>query len=353
MIKRLFFMSLVTLMLLLSSIPVSAKNLSKYQTTKETEKVLSTGIVENIDVHITKRVIDSVTATYTIKEDYNEDTINIVPGIFKAISESDGYVPGDGIKVNIQIINKSNNKYLYKDKSFILSTMDISNYEERLENSKGFDGQVIAGTFGPNRTANTAIRTLYGKSIKKDMMLDEALGKKLEEKGYKGIEELNKYYLDFYNKKYNLECTKLEDFPAKVVSEIFNGNDLPIKESNLEIVELGYNYWYNMLFSLLFGDEKYDYKTSDLTSVGSYMRNRELGNNYFAKDLETINPMGENNLTTMKFFINGPYTTNAYMNYEFSSYLEFQLVKEQKEEVEVSNVVEEQTDEIIPPKTGV
>ena len=353
MIKRLFFMSLVTLMLLLSSIPVSAKNLSKYQTTKETEKVLSTGIVENIDVHITKRVIDSVTATYTIKEDYNEDTINIVPGIFKAISESDGYVPGDGIKVNIQIINKSNNKYLYKDKSFILSTMDISNYEERLENSKGFDGQVIAGTFGPNRTANTAIRTLYGKSIKKDMMLDEALGKKLEEAGYKGIEELNKYYLDFYNKKYNLECENLEDLPANVISEIFNGNNYPIKESNLEIAELGYNYWYNVLFSVLFGDEKYDYKTSNLLAIGSYMRNKELGNDYFTKDLGIINPSSENSLTTMNFYINGPYTTNAYMNYEFGAYMEFQLIKEKPKEIETININENKNDEIVPPKTGV
>ena len=353
MIKRLFFMSLVTLMLLLSSIPVSAKNLSKYQTTKETEKVLSTGIVENIDVHITKRVIDSVTATYTIKEDYNEDTINIVPGIFKAISESDGYVPGDGIKVNIQIINKSNNKYLYKDKSFILSTMDISNYEERLENSKGFDGQVIAGTFGPNRTANTAIRTLYGKSIKKDMMLDETLGKKLEETGYKGIEELNKYYLDFYNKKYNLECKNLEDLPANVISEIFNGNNYPIKESNLEIAELGYNYWYNVLFSVLFGDEKYDYKTSNLSAIGSYMRNKELGNDYFTKDLGIINPSSENSLTTMNFYINGPYTTNAYMNYEFGAYMEFQLTKENPKEIETINIYENKNDEIVPPKTGV
>lgn len=74
--RKLFLIMVIALLLLISSIPVSAKNLSKYQTTKETEKVLSTGIVENIDVHITKRVIDSVTVTYTIKEDYNEDTIN-------------------------------------------------------------------------------------------------------------------------------------------------------------------------------------------------------------------------------------------------------------------------------------
>ena len=110
--RKLFLIMVIALLLLISSIPVSAKNLSKYQTVKIKEKTLSTGIVEKIDVNITKRVIDSVTATYTIPENYNEDTIDIVPTIFKAISESDGYVPGDGIKVNIQIINKSNNKYI-------------------------------------------------------------------------------------------------------------------------------------------------------------------------------------------------------------------------------------------------
>ena len=231
--------------------------------------------------------------------------------------------------------------------------MDISNYEEKLENSKGFDGQVIAGTFEPNRTANSALRALYQKSIKKDMLTDEALGNQLQQKGYKGIEELNKYYLDFYNNKYNLKCTNLEDLPANVVSELFNGNNYPIKESNLEVAELGYDYWYNVLFSVLFGDEKYDYKTSNLSAIGSYMRNRELGNDYFTKDLGTINPSSENSLTTMNFYINGPYTTNAYMNYEFSAYIEFQLTKEQPKEIEIINVDEEPSDEIIPPKTGV
>ena len=108
--RKLFLIMVIALLLLISSIPVSAKNLSKYQTVKTKEKTLSTGIVEKIDVNITKRVIDSVTATYTIPENYNEDTIDIVPTIFKSISESDGYLPGDGIKVNIKIVNKSNNK---------------------------------------------------------------------------------------------------------------------------------------------------------------------------------------------------------------------------------------------------
>ena len=185
------------------------------------------------------------------------------------------------------------------------------------------------------------------------MMLDETLGKKLEETGYKGIEELNKYYLDFYNKKYNLECKNLEDLPANVISEIFNGNNYPIKESNLEIAELGYNYWYNILFSVLFGDEKYDYKTSNLSAIGSYMRNKELGNDYFTKDLGIINPLSENILTTMNFYINGPYTTNAYMNYEFGAYMEFQLTKEKTKEIETINIDENKNDEIVPPKTGV
>ena len=85
--RKLFLIMVIALLLLISSIPVSAKNLSKYQTVKIKEKTLSTGIVEKIDVNITKRVIDSVTATYTIPENYNEDTIDIVPTIFKAISE--------------------------------------------------------------------------------------------------------------------------------------------------------------------------------------------------------------------------------------------------------------------------
>lgn len=37
--RKLFLIMVIALLLLISSIPVSAKNLSKYQTTKETEKV--------------------------------------------------------------------------------------------------------------------------------------------------------------------------------------------------------------------------------------------------------------------------------------------------------------------------
>ena len=55
----------------------------------------------------------------------------------------------------------------------------------------------------------------------------------------------------------------------------------------------------------------------------------------------------------MNFYINGPYTTNAYMNYEFGAYMEFQLTKEKTKEIETINIDENKNDEIVPPKTGV
>ena len=44
--RKLFLIMVIALLLLISSIPVSAKNLSKYQTVKTKEKTFSTGIVE-------------------------------------------------------------------------------------------------------------------------------------------------------------------------------------------------------------------------------------------------------------------------------------------------------------------
>ncbi len=351
---------LITAVFLFNLSSVVALN-SKYQTSQPSPNTLSKGIIEDIEVYNNKRVIDSITATYTIPKNYKGD-ITIVSGIFDALSASDGYVPADGVKVNVKVINNSNYEYNYVNNSFILATEDLDAYNlKKIEGAVGFNGKQIYEPFAPYRTGNTAIQNLYDvqstSKIKENMVKTEALDTKLKEKGYKGINELNKYYLDFYNKKYNQHVTNLEDFSSNIISEIFNGNCLYVKETNPNLAALGYDYWYNKLFSLNFIDEVNNDNISEKYAIGNHMRGNTNSNSYFQKDIGHISLNSAKTLTEASLRINGKYTTNAFMNYNFSAYLEFKLKMEEPKDKEDNSeeiiypVVED--DIIIPPKTGI
>lgn len=361
--KKIIF-SILVVFIFMMNINVYALSTSKYETTQPNINKLSTGIIEDVNVYQNNRVIDYVEAIYTIPEGYYGD-ITIVSSIFDEVAKSDGYMPKDGIEVRISIINKSKYEYDYIDKSVILSTEDLTNYNlEKVESAFGFNNQEIVKAFTPNRTANTAIQSLYGVSsaakIRKSMVTNEELSEKLREKGYNGVDELDKYYLDFYNAKYNQNVLKLEDFSNEIISELFNGNCLFIKEENKQITELGYDYWYNKLFSWNFIDQDCNDLNSENYSIGSHMRDNTKINTYFKSDIGHIDILEEKDLTDAYLKINGLYTTNAFMDYKFSAYLEFSLKMndDMEKEKNESNTVEEVIntnidDSIIPPNTGI
>ena len=349
------YLFLVGLILFTNIGSVRALSNSKYAVNQPVKNVLSEGIKEDITIHNAGRMIDYVEAIYTIPEDYEGD-IRIVSGIFDALSEAYGYLPGDSIKVKIKVVNNSKHEYNYVNSSFVLATEDLTEYNlEVVEGTYGFNNMPIYSPFAPFRTANKAIQELYGVSstskIKSDMVTDEALDAKLKEKGYKGIEELNLYYLEFYNAYYETNVESLEDFEAEVISAIFNGNCLFVPETNVEIAELGYNYWYNKLFAMSFkGEEVNDQNMQDY-AIGSYMRDKNLGNNYFKEAFTGLKSNQTGELEDAYLKINGLYTTNAYMNYNFSAYLEFSLDMKEEEKEEEKPVLNE--DEIVPPNTGI
>ena len=359
---------MLSLFIFTGVLPVSAlTSSSKYQTTQPEKNYLSQGIIEEINVRDTKRVIDYVEAVYTIPENYEGD-IRIVSGIFDALAASDGYVPADGVEVRLKIINNSSNVYHYKEDSFILSTEDLEEYElEQVKDAVGFNNEPIYLPFAPNRTGNTALQALYNVTstakIKSNMVTDEALSLELQEKGYKDVSELDKYYLDFYNNKYDLTAEVLEDLPYKVIAELFNGNSFSVKETNNIVASLGYDYWYNKLFSFSFLNQDCNDENSEFYSIGSYMRDNQRADFIFNQDFKTINIKEEKDLTPAYLRINGYYTTNAFQNYQFSAYLEFMLVTEKEEIKEEEKDEEEENqnqevsvidvdDSIVPPKTG-
>lgn len=87
------------------------------------------------------------------------------------------------------------------------------------------------------RTINNPLRKLY--NYKNINLEDKILDKKLKDKGYKGIEELDEYYKDYY------KCDKLT---SKELKKIIKGKQTYIKESNKVINKLAYNYYYKNIF---------------------------------------------------------------------------------------------------------
>lgn len=366
--KKIINIGIIILSSLLLYINVFADTTSKYKVNQPSINNTSTGVKEEFEVEYDGKYVSGITAIYTIDENYDKDEIIITPKIFDKLGELTTVMPGDKIKVNFKVVNKSNHNYKYEENSFIISTEDLRNYNlDEVDGAIGFNNIPIYTPFTPYRTGNTALMSLYGYSrtsqFKDSDLTDEVLENKLIESGYKGISELNKYYLDFYNKKYNTSVTKLEDLSHKVIMELFNGNRLSVKENNSEIVELSYNWFYNKLLSYNFEDQSVNDENSEYYSIGTYMRNPILGNSYFSNTFNSLKSNETKELNNMSININGRYTVNTFMIYNFSAYMEFKLERTDKEgenkneeddKVKATNkIINNIDDSIIPPHTGI
>ena len=124
------------------------------------------------------------------------------------------------------------------------------------------------------RTINSPLKKLY--NYKNINLEDKILDKKLKTKGYKGIEELDEYYKDYF------KCDKLTN---KELKKIIKGKQTYIKECNSVINKLAYNYYYEYVFKIK-----------------------------------------EKNLN-LELSINNKYYTNAYLDYPYDMDISFYLKK--------------------------
>lgn len=374
--------------ILCSSTFVSAQTTSKWKTNQNKTTVLSNGIIEsNLETKdlgvVNGKRRKEYTLTYTIPQNYNEYVVTIVPN--KYIDNCT--MPGDDDIFNIVIKNESVNTYSYLNNSFILSTDDYDSYSDNelgtpINNVYSFSGSKLREQLGFYRTKNSALRNLYGvksaSSITSAMLSDSEIDKVIDKNKYpNGVLDLNKYYLDFYNNKYQTNATTLENLPDKAISELFNGNyTKSFKETNNEVIELAYNYLYNKLIAFTFDQENINDDNSENFSVGSYMRKEASyvkANSLFIDKLNNMEPKANVVVTMPHVYINGKYMTNIYQNYNINFYIELKLVKkttEQKDDTEkpkeeenndesVSNdnttvfKVESVNDYPLPPNTNV
>lgn len=328
--------------ILCSSTFVSAQTTSKWKTNQNKTTVLSNGIIEsNLETKdlgvVNGKRRKEYTLTYTIPQNYNEDVVTIVPN--KYIDNCT--MPGDDDIFNIVIKNESVNTYSYLNNSFILSTDDYDSYSDNelgdpINNVYSFSGSQLREQLGFYRTKNSALRNLYGvkstSSITAAMLSDSEIDKVIDKNKYpNGVLDLNKYYLDFYNNKYQTNATTLEDLPDKAISELFNGNyTKSFKETNKEVIELAYNYLYNKLIAFTFDQENINDDNSENFSVGSYMRKEASyvkANSLFIDKLNNMEPKANVVVTMPHVYINGKYMTNIYQNYNINFYIELKLVK--------------------------
>ena len=375
----------------------------------------------------------AVDVTITIPSDYDKDTIVIAPEVLQELArqnqeqlllEDGEYLqlnnslePGDNIKVNLTIINNSRYTYTYDEKSFEIFPVENTTFT-RGDTNTTFNGLSIKEGYITYRLANPALKALGLNSTREvtDENIDTGLKRITDNEGNQkypnGINDLAKYYLDFYNAKYNTNHTRLDEFSYGVIREILGYNDTVeavsknfgsnfptlynayqeykakyikenlnnprpnqtevlkyagfkgtdpndifanfakyeyskmcgeevtsfdtmckeaqdeffanygseaspyILETNEDILNLSYNYFYNKHFSLGLEDDEVTDTNSNEYSIGEYMRDENKGEDTIKEQIGLLESNTTNDLK-MTYYINGAYTCNAYLGYFF------------------------------------
>lgn len=317
---------LILIILIIS--PITVNSISKINNNQ------TTNLKENVSVKRNKEGnIKKIKITITIPKTTNQSIIVISPKLFESITEYKPLKEGDS--TNIELVIKNNSKYTYKylENSLKISTNDLSlttdskNYVDT--KAIGFDQNKIYDIFSPKRTFNSAIKALYNypdiKKQNKIKLTNKSLNKKLKNKGYSGITELDKYYIDFYNKKYNLNKTNLNNYSYQIIKELFSGIKTNIKETNKQIIKLSYDYFYNKLLYITFNNEVVTDSTSHKYSIGTYMKNN-INDITFKESFNLISPKSKKkNYITVN--INDVYTTEVFYDYTYNAHIEFKLYR--------------------------
>lgn len=260
---------------------------------------------------ITEVKNNSITFKIIIPEYIETDSLIISPDIFNSIDNYKLFNINNNINVNIIIENKSSNTYTYKNNSLYISdSFEKFNYL----NTKLY------------RVKNKALKDLFNNNrIDLD---DNVLNKNLKKHNYN---ELDEYYLDYYNKKYNSSYTNLNNFSKSIIKEIFSGEISNIKETNQRIIDLSFNYYFNELLKIKLNNNEYS-----IGEASEYY----LDDSDFLNSFSNIKTNFKTKPVTFNLLLDKDYT-NLFKDY-FSTHLEFTLEK-----------VNEKNQLITPPNTGI
>lgn len=242
---------------------------------------------------------ENVIVTILSKVNVKDLLINL--SIFDGFKHYGDY---DDFFVNIIINNESKYDYYYVEDSFKIKTKvpdDFLNYKTFAYS--GFDGLNIYDSY--YRTYNDALIFLVGG----DDLSDENINNSLISIGYSGIDELNKFYLDYYGYSYNF-------------NKIITGKVSNFKESNMNMVRYAYEYFYTDILKLNIN--------SELMSMYEIIYNNKL-NSCFNNSLDIIrnSSSGRVNCFSIKMDKN-----IAFSNYTYDVDVNFSLKRNRSWEFE-------------------
>lgn len=234
----------VILLLLLTTTQVKAETTSRWSTKNPEKLITSDGIEITYESERVEKwgqtgsgdIKGIVNVNITIPQNYHQKDIVIAPEIFSEIAKiferdnmtiNNNFHAGDTIEVNYQITNNSKYTYNYNPNSFQVFTDE--NFNLNNGTTTTFNGKTISKNEYFRRVYNTALESLI-PNARGTKMTDTAVSSALTKKGYNGINDLAKYYLDFYNQKYGTNHTRLDEFNDGIIREMFSDrNTDPIK----------------------------------------------------------------------------------------------------------------------------
>ena len=176
----------------------------------------------------------------------------------------------------------------------------------------------ILGESDPLYNNTTIFNSIIWSSPANPAIKDE-IDEALKEHGYNSVEE---YILEYYNKKYNTQATRIVDLSEEALDDLFSMQGVEKGftynlETNPDVIALSYDFFYNKNLSFGFEDDTIRDANSEDFSIGEYMRDEAKGDEVILENAGTLTPNSTSTIENTQLKNNGTYTLNAYLGYEF------------------------------------
>lgn len=267
----------------------------------------------------------SIVCNMVCKQEDCVETI-IIPANFKdrelklksIIFVNDKYIfmPGEIRNFSLKIINLSNNIYTYQNNSLYLKPVeDDKKYHNLISYNKFKIPIPMYHLYN-----SEPLKALYdGYNLSDDELKDENVAAKLKELGYtNGIQDLDKYYIDYFNKNYNTNFVSLEDLTTTYINKIWTNKSKISKtrETNTNLIKFYQNNFYNFLLTMRY-NSKSDLD-NNIYSIGAYSRKEKSYQDLNATLLNiTLPKTSKTALEPFFFHLNGPLTRNSYTGFTY------------------------------------
>lgn len=267
----------------------------------------------------------SIVCNMVCKQEDCVETI-IIPANFKdrelklksIIFVNDKYIfmPGEIRNFSLKIINLSNNIYTYQNNSLYLKPVeDDKKYHNLISYNKFKIPIPMYHLYN-----SEPLKALYdGYNLSDDELKDENVAAKLKELGYtNGIQDLDKYYIDYFNKNYNTNFVSLEDLTTTYINKIWTNKSKNSKtrETNTNLIKFYQNNFYNFLLTMRY-NSKSDLD-NNIYSIGAYSRKEKSYQDLNATLLNiTLPKTSKTALEPFFFHLNGPLTRNSYTGFTY------------------------------------